>query len=88
MFTLAFCQIITVLCGAVWPLEAQHWIVRGFSYLLPITLPAISMRDVMIRGFELFDKSVVIGISMQVVWIVFTLSWAYIVIKRRKFSEL
>jgi ABC-type multidrug transport system permease subunit len=88
MFTLAFCQIISVLCGAVWPLEGQHWIVKCVSYILPITLPAISMRDVMIRGFGLLNKSVVMGMLVEVVWVVGTLSFAYVTIRKRKFSYL
>lgn len=88
IFTLTFCQIVSVLCGAFWPLEAQQIIVRSFSYILPITLPAISMRDVMIRGYGLFHKSVVIGISTQVAWIAGSLVFAYFVLKKRKFSEL
>lgn len=88
MFTLTFGQIISVLCGAVWPLEAQHWFVRYFSYLLPVTLPSISMRDVMIRGYELLDNSVVIGISVLLVWIAGTLFFSFVVIRKRKFSEM
>lgn len=89
MFTLTFCQLISVLCGAFWPLEAQHWLIRMFSsYCLPVTLPALGMRDVMIRGFGIFHKSVAIGISIQVAWIFGALVLAYFVIRKRKFSEL
>lgn len=87
MITLTFGQIISFLSGAMWPVEAQYWLVRYFAYLLPVTLPSISMRDVMIRGFDIFDLSVVIGISVLTAWIVGTLVAAYIIIRRRKFSE-
>jgi ABC-type multidrug transport system permease subunit len=85
----AFVQIITLLCGAMWPLEGQQiWLMRRFSQLLPITLPAISMRDVMIRGYGVFNKSVLIGITVQVAWITSTLIIALVALKRKTFSGI
>jgi hypothetical protein len=46
------------------------------------------MRDVMIRGFGLLNKSVVMGMLVEVVWVVGTLSFAYVTIRKRKFSYL
>jgi ABC-type multidrug transport system permease subunit len=85
--SLAFGQIIMNICGAMWPLEAQHWMLRYFSFMTPITLPAISIRDVMIKGFALSAPSVMIGISILLAWICLTLTLSFFVLKNRKFCE-
>lgn len=88
LFTCLFNQIIFFLCGAMWPLEGQHSILRGCSKILPITMAAISMRDVMIRGYGIFDKSVVIAILVLVAWVTGSVLLAYNVVKKKKFSNI
>lgn len=87
MFVLAFGQILANICGAMWPLEGQHWMLRCFSITTPVTLPAISIRDVMLKGFPLSAPTVMTGIYILLAWICSTLILSFFVLKKRKFSE-
>ena len=87
MITLACGQVLSNLSGAVWPLEGQHYILRYFSFLMPITLPSISIRDVMLRGYAIGEKSVVTGISVLMAWMVACLVLSFVVMRKKKFSE-
>lgn len=87
MITLACGQVLSNLSGAVWPLEGQHYILRYFSFLMPITLPSISIRDVMLRGYAIGEKSVVTGISVLIAWMVGCLVLSFVVMRKKKFSE-
>lgn len=84
IIALTFAEAIQALSGALWPLEGQPLILKYFSYIMPLTLPSISIRDVMIRGFDMKNPSVINGLLLLSAWIIATLSAAFYNLKKRK----
>lgn len=58
-----------VLCGLVWPLEAQPDGLRHFSKCLPFTLPIVSLRQVIKKGYGMDEWQVLDGLGITVLWI-------------------
>lgn len=46
-------------------------VLRWVSKLTPVTIPAVSFRNVMIKGWEIQNFEVYIGLVVEVGWIVF-----------------
>lgn len=51
-----------------WPLEGMPAILRYVSYMMPFTLPSISVRNIMAKGYSFFDESVLIGFAVVGIW--------------------
>lgn len=58
-----------LLCGMIWPLEGQPIILRTISMFLPFTLPIISLRDVIQKGYAIYQWEVLSGILITLAWI-------------------
>lgn len=73
-----------MITGILWPLEGMPYFLKHFSYLLPFTLPSRAVRNVLSKGWPIFDKSVIIGYGVTIAWIgVFTfLCLLFLKIKR------
>ncbi|XP_070397544.1 ABC transporter G family member 20-like [Dermacentor albipictus] len=57
--------------GILWPLEGIPKVVRYFSYLMPLTLPADSLRSVMSKGWGLTHPNVLMGLLVNTGWTIF-----------------
>lgn len=60
---------------------------RYISYCTPNALAAVSVRNIMLKGFGISDPSVYIGIIVLLVWIVMSTGFTLFIMKKRKFSE-
>ncbi|KAI2800302.1 hypothetical protein BLOT_013829 [Blomia tropicalis] len=69
MLSLGIFFPIIILSGAIWPLEAMNDLIRYFSYTLPVTIPARSLRFIMFRGWNPTDWEVTQGFIVTFVWI-------------------
>ncbi|KAL1498317.1 hypothetical protein ABEB36_009133 [Hypothenemus hampei] len=58
-----------LLCGLIWPLEAMPIGLRIFSKCLPFTLAIVSLRNVMKKGWPIWDLQVCHGIGSLIGWI-------------------
>lgn len=59
-----------LLAGVIWPIEAiPHWL-RWFSYLQPQTLPTQSLRDLIVRGWDIDQQGVWSGFAVTSIWLV------------------
>merc|ERR1719431_1289171 len=56
---------------------------RIFSSILPSTIPAEAMRDVLTRGWDLSHTSVQLAIVVSVVWILLFNSTALVAVKMK-----
>jgi ABC-type multidrug transport system permease subunit len=59
-----------ILCGIFWPLEGMYDWLKYFAYLFPFTVPSISMRNVLTKGWGLTHPEVLMGYGVVLIWIV------------------
>ncbi|XP_071035907.1 ABC transporter G family member 20 isoform X1 [Parasteatoda tepidariorum] len=58
-----------LLSGIIWPVEAMPHYLRQFSYCLPMTLVADSMRSVLSRGWTITENDIWVGYLVTLAWI-------------------
>lgn len=73
-----------LLCGIMWPIEGMPDILRIFSYGLPFTLPAISLRDLMEKGTPITNPTIYSGFLISIAWIIGALILCFLRLKYRK----
>ncbi|XP_019756664.2 ABC transporter G family member 23 [Dendroctonus ponderosae] len=61
---------LTIICGIIWPIEAMPTILRWLSLASPCTMPILSLRNVMMKGWNLWNIQVINGIGVLLAWIV------------------
>ncbi|XP_011138866.1 ABC transporter G family member 23 isoform X1 [Harpegnathos saltator] len=64
---------LILLCGVLWPVEGMPQVLRWISYLMPMTLPAISLRGVMEKGQSIYELDVYSGLFVISGWALFFL---------------
>lgn len=73
-----------LLAGVIWPIEAiPHWL-RWFSYLQPQTLPTQSLRDLIVRGWDIDQPGVWSGFAVTSIWLLLFLAISCISFRFRK----
>lgn len=73
-----------LLAGVIWPIEAiPHWL-RWFSYLQPQTLPTQSLRDLIVRGWDIDQPGVWSGFAVTSAWLVLFLLISCVAFKIKK----
>lgn len=73
-----------LLAGVIWPIEAiPHWL-RWFSYLQPQTLPTQSLRDLIVRGWDIDQPGVWSGFAVTSIWLVLFLGISCVAFKLKK----
>lgn len=73
-----------LLAGVIWPIEAiPHWL-RWFSYLQPQTLPTQSLRDLIVRGWDIDQPGVWTGFVVTSVWLLLFLAISCISFRIKK----
>ncbi|XP_018326204.2 ABC transporter G family member 20-like [Agrilus planipennis] len=71
-------------CGLVWPIESMPTVLRWISLCLPFTVPILSVRNVLKKGWGMTHLHVLNGVGLEILWCVIlgTIS-AYQLKKRR-----
>jgi len=59
-----------ILCGILWPLEAMPEFLRYIAYFLPFTIPTISVRNVLNKGWSITHPTVLMGYISTLGWII------------------
>ncbi|KAL6262617.1 hypothetical protein P5V15_005410 [Pogonomyrmex californicus] len=62
---------LILLNGCLWPLEGMPNVLRWFSYTLPTTLPSISMRGIIYKGYSISEPEIYVGFLITLGWILF-----------------
>ncbi|XP_076759028.1 ABC transporter G family member 20 [Xylocopa sonorina] len=65
---------LILLCGMIWPIEGMPPVLRWFSMIMPVTLPGISMRGILIKGASLAEPEVYTGFLVMLGWIAIFIS--------------
>lgn len=60
---------IVLLGGCLWPIEGSPKILRWICYAMPTTLPALSLRAVLIKGLSMNELEVYSGVLIEIAWI-------------------
>ena len=72
-----------LLSGVIWPLEGMPYGLQIFSYLLPQTLAIISLRNIMLKGWDVSHMFVYLGFVSTIVWMFIFLFFAALILKFR-----
>ena len=84
MLSLGFFYPNLLLSGTVWPTEAMNQYIRSVAYYLPQTLPIMSMRHMITRGWSLYEEEVICGFFVTFAWISIFLLASTLMAKFRK----
>ncbi|KAJ6219075.1 hypothetical protein RDWZM_004887 [Blomia tropicalis] len=68
MLSLGAFYPMLLLSGTVWPIDAMNVYLQGFAKLLPQTIPIISMRHMIARGWNLLHWEVAQGFLVSFIW--------------------
>lgn len=71
----------------IWPIQGFPDILQYFSTCLPFTLPALSVNDIIAKGFGIKDSSVIKGFGISVTWMIVCLFLALKTLKSRKYCR-
>lgn len=73
-----------LLAGVIWPIEAIPYWLRWFSYLQPQTLPTQSLRNLIVRGWDVSETGVWSGFAVTTIWLLLFLAISCVAFKIRK----
>lgn len=73
-----------ILCGLLWPLEGMPYILRKFALVLPFTIPTISVRNIMSKGWSITHYQVYIGYIVISVWIIILFTLCIVGLRRKQ----
>lgn len=59
---------IILLCGCIWPIEGMPTILQWLSMTLPTTIPGLSLRNILDKGYSLDDPQVYQGFLVIFGW--------------------
>ena len=60
---------LLIFSGVIWPLEGMHFILKTISLFTPQTLPILSLRNIMLKGW---------GLRQTLVWSGYIVSFGYL----------
>lgn len=76
-----------VLCftsGLVWPIEAEHWLLRSVSWVFPLTWTVDAARGICSKNFAFLHPVVLKGFASTIVWNFIFVYIIYFFIKYKK----
>ncbi|KAL7037053.1 hypothetical protein ACKWTF_009054 [Chironomus riparius] len=74
------------LCGGIWPIEAQPDYLKYISFMLPTTIPSITIRNIIAKGFTVSHYTVYGGLLLISGYIILFFTLSFLTLRRRKFS--
>ena len=76
-----------LILGVVWPLEGMPLGMQYFSRILPFTLPTIAIKSITLKGFTFFNRTILIGFSVPILWILGLIVLCSIGLKRNRLTS-
>uniref|UniRef100_A0A8D8JK43 ABC transporter G family member 20 n=1 Tax=Culex pipiens TaxID=7175 RepID=A0A8D8JK43_CULPI len=73
-----------IMCGIMWPLEGMPRYLQYIAYCFPFTVPSISMRNVLVKGWSITDFQVYMGYGTIIIWIISLLLLCLVGLKMKK----
>ncbi|XP_014480712.1 PREDICTED: ABC transporter G family member 23-like [Dinoponera quadriceps] len=62
---------LILICGNLWPIEGMPKVLRWISYVMPMTLPTMSLREVIDKGQSIYELNVYRGLFVLCGWSLF-----------------
>lgn len=87
LFLTGISQPMIVVSSMFWPIEGMPWIVRMLSYMTPTTLPSISVRHIIEKGYPITHPSVYLGFLVLIIWIVVLTFFSFRTLEKKKYSR-
>ncbi|KAH8421163.1 hypothetical protein KR009_006986 [Drosophila setifemur] len=72
-----------ILCGLLWPLESMPQFLQDLVMVLPFTIPSISARNVIEKGWSITNEKVYIGFLVMSAWTIIFFVLCLIGIRRK-----
>ncbi|KAG4079241.1 hypothetical protein HA402_006964 [Bradysia odoriphaga] len=73
-----------ILCGLLWPLEGMPYFLKKMAYTFPFTLPAISVRNVIDKGWPISHPEVYNGFLVMSLWVAALFALCLLALRRHK----
>lgn len=75
---------ISLIPGLVWPIEAEHWLLRSVSWMFPLTWTVDAARGICSKNFSFLHPVVLKGFASTIVWNFIFVYIIYFFIKFKK----
>lgn len=73
-----------ILCGLLWPIEGMPAFLRNLSYTFPFTIPAISVRNIIEKGWSITHPQVYNGFVIMMLWVAALFVLCLVSLRRHK----
>lgn len=80
-------QPMIVVSSMFWPLEGMPYGIRMLSYLTPATLPSISVRNIIEKGYSITHPTVLLGFLVLIVWVLVAAFLGFRTLEKKKYSR-
>ena len=80
-------QPMIVLSSMLWPHEGMPWYLQYVSLCMPSTLPSISVRNIIEKGFSITHPTVLLGFFVLIVWVVMGAFLGFRTLEKKKYSR-
>lgn len=78
-----FMPMIT-LSGVIWPIEGMPMGLRLFAQCLPFTLSSVALRNIIFKGYEFTEKSIVGAFIVTIMWLLIFLFLSKLALRLKK----
>ena len=76
-----------MISGVAWPIEGMPLALQYFSFVLPFTLPIFAIRSITFKGFTFFNRTILLGFSVPMLWILGLIVLCSIGLKRNRLTS-
>lgn len=75
---------VILLCGCVWPIEGMPKVLQWLSLAMPTTMPAIAMRNILVKGYNFGEPQVYSGFLIIAGWTIALAFLCFIGLMKKK----
>lgn len=84
MLSLGVFYPMLLISGTMWPIDGMHVFFKTVSLFLPITIPILSLKSLMIRGYGLMHWDVANGFVVTYTWIALFIGASVLLMRFKK----
>lgn len=84
MLSLGVFYPMLLISGTMWPVDGMHVLFKYISLFLPITIPILSLKSLMIRGYGLTHWDVANGFIVTYTWIAIFIAASVLLMRLKK----
>lgn len=70
----------------MWPVEAEHYLLKSVTWLLPLTWTVDATRAICSKSYSFFHPHVLRGFGSTIIWNVITIFIIYLFVKYKRDS--